>query len=319
MTDSRLLPPSSPRFAPGDEVRVIRNVRDDGTYPGAARGDLLVRRGSVGVARDIGTFLQDQIIYSVYFHDENRLVGCREEELIGAGEAWTPGLFEFRDKVRSRAVLQVNGETMIEPGDDGEIVRVLRDHPGGSAYHVHFAVAPGRVFLVPETMLEECGGAPPSDASESGAPEKDAELYYRQRPRAFTRPEMRLLRHILVTFDDDGQKQNAITLLEELRDHILQSADRAAAFAAAALEHSHCPTALGNGVLGTIKPGQLFPELEPHAFSLAEGALSTPVESPVGMHLIFCERIHPPMTMSFEESKARIIAHLDGKRRRLRE
>lgn len=301
MADSRVLPPSSSRFAPDDEVRVIRNVRNDGTYPGAARGDLLVRRGSVGVVRDIGTFLQDQIIYSVYFHVENRLVGCREEELIGAGEAWTPSLFEFRDEVRSRAVLQVNGKTMIEPGDDGEIVRVLRDHPGGPAYHVHFASAPGRVFLVPETMLEECDGARLSGASESGAPEKDAELlHYHRRPQAFTRPEMRVLRHILVTFDGAGQKQDAIALLEGLRGHILQSADRAAAFAAAALEHSHCPTALGNGVLGTIKLGQLFPELEPHAFSLAEGALSTPVESPVGMHLIFCERIHPPMSMSFE-------------------
>ncbi|MDR2032931.1 MAG: nitrogen fixation protein NifZ [Azoarcus sp.] len=299
----------SPRFALDDEVRVVRNIRDDGTYPGAARGHLLARRGSVGVVRDIGTFLQDRTVYSVYFYSENRLVGCREEELIGAGEAWMPCLFEFRDKVRSRAVLQVNGKTMIGPGDEGEIVKVLRDRPDGPAYHVHFAAAPGRVFLVPETMLEERGDASPLVVSE-----KDAELYYQRHPQAFARPEMRTLRHILVTFDDAGQKKDAIALLASLRDRILQSADRAARFAAAALEHSHCPTALGNGLIGTVKPGQLFPELEPHAFSLAEGALSPPLESPVGMHLIFCERIHPPMTMSFEESKARIIAHLGGKR-----
>jgi nitrogen fixation protein NifZ len=82
-----------PRWQIDDEVRLIRNVRDDGTFPGARMGDLLLRRGSVGVIRDIGFFLQDQIIYSVYFHAENRLVGCREEELIDIAEDWTPSRF----------------------------------------------------------------------------------------------------------------------------------------------------------------------------------------------------------------------------------
>lgn len=46
----------------GENVRVLRNVRNDGTYPGVDVGKLLVRRGSVGDVRDVGTFLQDQII-----------------------------------------------------------------------------------------------------------------------------------------------------------------------------------------------------------------------------------------------------------------
>ena len=68
-----------PRFDYGDEVRVRRNVRNDGTFPGAEVGRLLVRRGSTGFVRDLGTFLQDQVIYSVHFLAEDRLVGCREE------------------------------------------------------------------------------------------------------------------------------------------------------------------------------------------------------------------------------------------------
>ena len=39
---------SLPQFEYGDEVRVIRNVRNDGTYPGMDTGSLLIRRGSVG-------------------------------------------------------------------------------------------------------------------------------------------------------------------------------------------------------------------------------------------------------------------------------
>jgi nitrogen fixation protein NifZ len=59
----------------GASVRVVRNVRNDGTYPGAETGDLLIRRGSVGTIVDVGTFLQDQIIYSVHFLDADRIVG----------------------------------------------------------------------------------------------------------------------------------------------------------------------------------------------------------------------------------------------------
>ena len=56
-----------PRFASDDEVRVIRNIRNDGTYPGQPTGALLVRRGCVGYVRHVGVFLQDQLIYTVPF------------------------------------------------------------------------------------------------------------------------------------------------------------------------------------------------------------------------------------------------------------
>ncbi len=64
-----------PEFDYGDRVRVLRNLRNDGTYPGMDVGKLLVRRGSVGFVRDRGTFLQDQIIYSVHFRADDKLVG----------------------------------------------------------------------------------------------------------------------------------------------------------------------------------------------------------------------------------------------------
>ncbi len=77
-----------PRFASDDEVRVIRNIRNDGTYPGQPTGALLVRRGSVGYVRHVGVFLQDQLIYTVHFLEaDNRIVGCREVELIRAEDS----------------------------------------------------------------------------------------------------------------------------------------------------------------------------------------------------------------------------------------
>jgi len=47
------------RWDYGESVRLIRNVRNDGTYPGLDPGDFLVRRGSIGYVVDVGTFLQD--------------------------------------------------------------------------------------------------------------------------------------------------------------------------------------------------------------------------------------------------------------------
>jgi nitrogen fixation protein NifZ len=139
------------RYDYGDQVRVVRNVRNDGTYPGLEVGAPLVRRGSVGYVVNVGTFLQDQVIYSVHFMEEQRLVGCREEELIPADAPWTPSRFEFRDKVRSRINLAVEGEVVAPVGAEGEILKVLRhDDPSQVQYHVRF---PGRTLQVPESVL----------------------------------------------------------------------------------------------------------------------------------------------------------------------
>lgn len=132
-------------------MRVIRNVRNDGTFPGMDIGTLLVRRGSVGYVRDVGTFLQDQLIYSVHFVDSSRMVGCREQELQEASAPWNPSRFEYRDRVTPRIQLGLKGTVVAAPGDPGEVEKVLRDAPGGVAYHVRFK---GRTLQVPETALD---------------------------------------------------------------------------------------------------------------------------------------------------------------------
>jgi nitrogen fixation protein NifZ len=145
------------RWELGDSVRVTRNVRNDGTYPGEETGALLIRRGSVGHVVDVGTFLQDQIIYSVHFLDAGRIIGCREEELIGGDEAWVPSAYEFRQKVKAARALASKGEVLVPLGSIGEILKVLRDAPGGVAYHVHFDCYAGRPLIVSEGALAPLG------------------------------------------------------------------------------------------------------------------------------------------------------------------
>lgn len=150
------------RFDYGDRVRVTRNVRNDGTYPGMEIGDLLIRRGSVGNVVEMGTFLQDQVIYTVHFLDQGRMVGCRVEELIPADAPWNPSHFEFRDKVKCTLDLAIRGEIIVSKGTEGEILKVLRDL-SPLQYHVRF---PGITLQVPESSLAPLTTEPKDDETE---------------------------------------------------------------------------------------------------------------------------------------------------------
>ena len=145
------------QFQNGDEVRVIRNIRNDGTFPGRERGELLVRRGSIGFVRDIGTFLQDQIVYTIHFLEQDYVVGCREQELIASTDPWVPSLFESREKVSAALPLGIQGNIIVEEGVIGEVIRVVRDRPEGVFYEVNF---PGKMLLVPEGALNKESDAP---------------------------------------------------------------------------------------------------------------------------------------------------------------
>ena len=140
-----------PHYDYGDEVRVTRNVRNDGTYPGVPTGTLLIRRGSTGFVTNVGTFLQDQLIYTVNFVELDKIVGFREEELISVDDPWVTSKFESRERVRSKVTLTVRGEVRVTPGMEGEILKVFRDENSGVQYHVIFH---DQVLQVPEASLE---------------------------------------------------------------------------------------------------------------------------------------------------------------------
>jgi len=73
---------AAPIFKPGEKVRAIKHIRNDGTYPGKDVGENLVRKGDVGYVRDIGIFLQQFYIYAVEFVDRTAIVGMRGKELV---------------------------------------------------------------------------------------------------------------------------------------------------------------------------------------------------------------------------------------------
>ncbi|MDI3326944.1 MAG: nitrogen fixation protein NifZ [Alicyclobacillaceae bacterium] len=78
-----------------DVVECVKEIRNDGTYPNQPVGAVLVRCGERGVVVDRGWFLQDRLVYAVYFLESGRTVGCLESELKkvdqGAGSSRNGG------------------------------------------------------------------------------------------------------------------------------------------------------------------------------------------------------------------------------------
>jgi nitrogen fixation protein NifZ len=70
-----------PRFVPGQKVRALVQIRNDGTVPGEMRGAFVVETGDVGYVTGIGEFLQRYYVYTVDFVTRGRLVGVRGGEI----------------------------------------------------------------------------------------------------------------------------------------------------------------------------------------------------------------------------------------------
>lgn len=70
-----------PTFDMGDRVRVLKLIRNDGTFPGKEVGAPLAQKGDIGYIVGIGTYLQRAYIYSVHFLESNYVVGCLGREL----------------------------------------------------------------------------------------------------------------------------------------------------------------------------------------------------------------------------------------------
>ena len=85
-----------PKFGVGQKVQLLNDIVNDGTYPHAKIGTLMMPKGSVGYIKSIGEFLQVIRVYEVHFFGvlnvPVEIVGCREHELLA--------LEDYRDEVQ---------------------------------------------------------------------------------------------------------------------------------------------------------------------------------------------------------------------------
>ena len=145
----------------------------------------------------------------------------------------------------------------------------------------------------------------------------DIMIYYHMHYDKFKLPETRTARHILITINSDyeeNQKHVAIQRMVKIRERLLKKTKR---FSEQALKHSECPTAMNGGLLGRVRQGELYPELDAVLFSMKEGAVSEVVESEIGFHVLFCEQVHSTGTATLKEARPKIQKLLEDRARRM--
>ena len=144
----------------------------------------------------------------------------------------------------------------------------------------------------------------------------DLSLYYFNHPEQFERPAAREARHILITINPDfpeNTPEAARARIEAIAKRLRHKPER---FAEQALKHSECPTALNGGLLGQVTAGTLYPELEACLFGLAAGELSPVLASPMGLHILRCESITPPLRISLDEALPRLRDRFEARQRK---
>ena len=160
-----------------------------------------------------------------------------------------------------------------------------------------------------EAVLEQVGAASPA------VNDTEVEIFYLQHRERFVRPEMRALRHILVTINEDlsgNEREVALAKIEAIRERLARDVHR---FGEQALKHSECPTAMNGGLLGKVPRDKLYPEVEAVAFALAPGELSAVLESPLGFHVVLCDGIDSETLIPLAEVRERVREHLTASRR----
>lgn len=144
----------------------------------------------------------------------------------------------------------------------------------------------------------------------------DIRIFYELHRQRFVLPEKRTARHILVTINPDFPENTPEAARRRISEYADKARHKTKRFAALAREHSECPTALQDGLLGDVKRGELFPELDAALFQLTEGTVSEVIETEVGLHILLCEKIHEGRLVPLAKAEQRIRQILDQRRRR---
>ena len=120
--------------------------------------------------------------------------------------------------------------------------------------------------------------------------DKEAEEYYEANKERFMSEETVNASHILV-----DSEEKALQILAEIKSGETSFED-------AARTNSTCPSGGRGGNLGDFGRGQMVPEFDEAAFSMAEGEISDkPVQTQFGYHLIKLNSKKPSEIMPFAE------------------
>ncbi|MFW5734943.1 MAG: SurA N-terminal domain-containing protein [Oceanidesulfovibrio sp.] len=140
-------------------------------------------------------------------------------------------------------------------------------------------------------------------ASKVDVPDDYLREEYEARKDEFLQPERVEARHILIEVEDDADEAAVEQAKREIETARMRIVDAGEDFATVAMEVSEGPSSVSGGDLGWFSRGQMVPSFEEVAFSLEPGAVSEPVRTPFGYHIILVEEREDEQTTPFEEIK----------------
>jgi len=163
--------------------------------------------------------------------------------------------------------------------------------------------------LMVEAVLEKVAAAAPPVL------ETDVQAWYDQHPERFLLPDTRTVRHILITINEaipENSHSRALALITDLHTRCNDTCEQ---FHNLAQRHSECPSALQGGLIGRVPRGKLYSQLDKALFKMNAGETSDILESETGFHILRCDKIHPPGTISFDEAAPKIRDAINKKNR----
>ncbi len=134
----------------------------------------------------------------------------------------------------------------------------------------------------------------------------DIQIFYQLHKARFSKPEKRKVRHILITVNDDfveNDRESANNKARIIAEKLKKNSSR---FDALAKKNSECPTAIEGGRLGEVVLGTLYPELDAELFNMQQGEVSNAIETEMGFHVLYCEKINKSITIPLSRAKSQI-------------
>ncbi len=151
----------------------------------------------------------------------------------------------------------------------------------------------------------------------SNVSEVEVGIYYHMHLDQFQQPELRAVKHILITINDDYPENSREIAFKRINEIAAKLKRKPQKFADLAMKNSECPTALQGGDLGIYPKGKLYPEIDAVLFDMQEKQISPVIETEAGFHIIRCGKIEPAGTVSLKKAQSKIRKFMQQRLQRI--
>jgi peptidyl-prolyl cis-trans isomerase SurA len=161
--------------------------------------------------------------------------------------------------------------------------------------------------LVQETIRQVLG-------ADIRVSDNEIQEYYDTHPEEFITQPRLTLAQIFFSIPQDADAQR-LRQLQQKAEQVRILAEDGLDFSELATKYSEGPYKDKGGVIGTVDPKDILPEIKDVAFSLQTGQISPVIQTNYGLHILKALDVAPARTITFAEAKPVIENLLHEKKR----